>query len=45
MSDAVAHAINHYAFDLGFIPRPAAAAQAKAGQASHSKYVGDLLRK
>jgi Zn-dependent M28 family amino/carboxypeptidase len=50
MSDAVAHAVNHFAFNLRFIPRPESAAKAKhgkrvKGKAVKGKYLGDLLRK
>ncbi len=49
MSDAVADAVNHYAFSLDFIPRENGSGASKAKVASRkgtqSKYVGDLLRK
>ncbi len=46
MSDAVAHAVNHYAFNLSFIPRPEPAAKLKAKRkAVKTKYLGDALRK
>ena len=49
MSDAVADAVNHYAFSLDFIPRENGRGASKAKVASRkgtqSKYVGDLLRK
>ncbi len=44
MSDAVAHAVHHYAFNLKFIPRPARAT-ARHGRVTHSKYLGEMLRK
>ena len=45
MSDAAAHAINHYAFSLSFIPRPTGTSAAGAEQATQGKYLGDALRK
>ena len=45
MSDAAAHAINHYAFSLNFIPRPTGTSAAGAEQATQGKYLGDALRK
>ena len=47
MSDAVAHAVNHYAYSLKFIPRPeeTTKAKGKVKKAAHSKYLGDSLRK
>ena len=45
MSDAVAHAVNYYAYSLKFIPRPAEAPKAKHKKAYQSKYLGDSLVK
>ena len=45
MSDAVAHTVNHFAFDLKFIPRPEEATQAKAAGAAQGKFLGELLQK
>ncbi len=47
MSDAVAHAVNHYAYSLKFIPRPEemTKAKGKVKKAAQSKYLGDSLRK
>ena len=45
MSDAVAHAVNYYAYSLKFIPRPTEAPKAKHKRAYKSKYLGDSLVK
>ena len=49
MSDAVADAVNHYAFSLDFIPRRErewrGQGQGRKPKGTQSKYVGDLLRK
>ena len=47
MSDATAHAVNHYAFDLKFIPRPerGAARVTRDSAGTSGEYLGDLLRK
>ena len=45
MSDAVAHAVNYYAYSLKFIPRPAEAPKAKHKRADRTKYLGGSLRK
>ncbi len=45
MSDAVAHAVNYYAYSLKFIPRPADAPKAKHRKATRTKFLGSSLRR
>ncbi len=45
MSDAVAHTVNHYAYNLKFIPRPDAARKTKKAKKMRGKYLGEELRK